>query len=254
VKGRVFVGGDCNANSSSTMSLAKRATAEALGTALLLATVVGSGIMAQNLSGGNVALALLANTLATGAALVALILTFGSISGAHFNPVVTLADALEGGIPWRETPVYVVAQLLGAIAGTLSAHAMFQLPAVSLSQHVRSGPSQIFSEFVATFGLLSVIWGCSRLRSNAVAFAVGGYIVAAYWFTASTSFANPAVTIARSLTDTFSGIRPADVPGFLVGQLLGAIAATLLFRWLVPSLRADATRVVVPHTSESGNS
>jgi glycerol uptake facilitator-like aquaporin len=235
------------------MSLAKRATAEALGTAFLLATVVGSGIMAQNLSADSTALALLANTLATGAALVALILTFGPISGAHFNPAVTLADALEGGILWREMPVYIGAQLCGAIGGTLAAHAMFQLPAVSLSRHARSGPSQIFSEFVATFGLLCVIWGCSRLRSNAVAFAVGCYIVAAYWFTASTSFANPAVTIARSLTDTFSGIRPADVPGFLVGQFLGAIAATLLFRWLVPSLRAQAKEVVLSHNSESGN-
>jgi len=232
------------------MSLAKRATAEALGTALLLATVVGSGIMAQNLSGGNTALALLANTIATGAALVALILTFGPISGAHFNPAVTLADALEGGISWRETPVYLIAQLCGAIVGTLAAHAMFRLPAVSLSQHERSGPSQIFSEFVATFGLLAVIWGCSRLRSSAVAFAVGSYIVAAYWFTASTSFANPAVTIARALTDTFSGIRPADVPGFLVGQLLGALAATLLFRWLVPGLPARAKEIVVPHGAE----
>jgi glycerol uptake facilitator-like aquaporin len=235
------------------MSLAKRATAEALGTAFLLATVVGSGIMAQNLSGGNAALALLANTVATGAALVALILTFGPISGAHFNPVVTLADALERGIPWRETSVYIVAQLCGAIAGTLAAHAMFQLTAVSLSRHVRSGPAQIFSEFVATFGLLCVICGCSRLRSNSVAFAVGCYIVAAYWFTASTSFANPAVTIARSLTDSFSGIRPTDVPGFLVGQFLGAVAATLLFRWLVPSLRAQAKDVVVPHNPEGGN-
>jgi glycerol uptake facilitator-like aquaporin len=236
------------------MSLARRATAEGLGTAFLLATVVGSGIMAQNLSGGNSAMALLANTLATGAALIALILTFGSISGAHFNPVVTLADALEGGIPWRETPVYLGAQLFGAIIGTLAAHAMFQLPSISMSQHIRSGPSQIFSEFVATFGLLSVIWGCSRLRSNAVAFAVGSYIVAAYWFTASTSFANPAVTIARSLTDTFSGIRPADVPGFLIGQFLGAAAATLLFRWLVPSLRSEARQVVLPHNSESRSS
>lgn len=232
------------------MSLAKRATAEALGTALLLATVVGSGIMAQNLSGGNTALALLANTIATGAALVALILTFGPISGAHFNPAVTLADAFEGGIPWRETPVYLLAQLCGAILGTLAAHAMFRLPSISLSRHERSGPSQIFSEFVATFGLLAVIWGCSRLRSSVVAFAVGCYIVAAYWFTASTSFANPAVTIARSLTDTFSGIRPADVPGFLVGQLLGAFAATLLFRWLVPGLPARAKEVVVPHGAE----
>lgn len=235
------------------MSLAKRATAEALGTALLLATVVGSGIMAQELSGGNTALALLANTIATGAALIALILTFGPVSGAHFNPAVTLADALEGGIPWKETPIYIVAQLCGAIAGTIAAHLMFQLPVVSLSRHTRSGPSQIFSEFIATFGLLCVIWGCSRLRSSAVAFAVGCYITAAYWFTASTSFANPAVTIARSLTDTFSGIRPVDVPGFIVGQLLGAIAATLLFRWLVPGLRAQAKQVVVPHNSESGN-
>jgi glycerol uptake facilitator-like aquaporin len=249
----MFVGADSDANLPSTMSLAKRVTAEALGTALLLATVVGSGIMAQNLAGGNVALALLANTLSTGAALVALILTFGSISGAHFNPAVTLADALEGGIPWRETPAYVAAQLAGAIAGTLVAHAMFQLPAISLSRHERSGPSQIFSEFVATFGLLSVIWGCSRLRSNTVAFAVGGYIVAAYWFTASTSFANPAVTIARSLTDTFSGIRPADVPGFLIGQFLGAIAATFLFRWLLPGVRAQAKQVVVPRSSDGEN-
>jgi glycerol uptake facilitator-like aquaporin len=209
--------------------------------------------MAQQLSGGNTALALLANTIATGAVLVALILTFGPISGAHFNPAVTLADAMEGGIPWKETPVYILAQLCGAIAGTISAHVMFELPVISLSRHARSGPSQIFSEFIATFGLLSVIWGCSRLRSSVVAFAVGSYITAAYWFTASTSFANPAVTIARSLTDTFSGIRPADAPGFLVGQLLGAIAATLLFRWLVPGLRAQAREVVISHNSESGS-
>jgi glycerol uptake facilitator-like aquaporin len=233
------------------MSLAKRATAEALGTALLLATVVGSGIMAQNLSGGNTAIALLANTIATGAVLVALILSLGPISGAHFNPAVTLADAIEGGIPWRETPFYIFAQLIGAVSGTISAHLMFRMPIVSISQHVRSGPSQVFSEFVATFGLLSVIWGCSRLRSNTVAFAVGGYIVAAYWFTASTSFANPAVTIARSLTDTFSGIRPADVPGFIAGQVLGAIAATMLFRWLAPGLRSQALRVVVSHNSDN---
>lgn len=235
------------------MSLAKRATAEALGTALLLATVVGSGIMAQELSGGNTALALLANTLATGAALVALILTFGPVSGAHFNPAVTLSDAMEGGISWEETPVYIVAQFGGAILGTVSAHVMFQLPVLSLSRHPRSGLSQVFSEFVATFGLLCVIWGCSRRRSDAVAFAVGSYITAAYWFTASTSFANPAVTVARCLSDTFSGIRPADVPGFIVGQLLGAVAATLLFRWLVPGLRAQAKAVVVPHNSEQGD-
>lgn len=235
------------------MSLAKRATAEGLGTALLLATVVGSGIMAQELSNGNTAVALLANTVATGAALVALILTFGPVSGAHFNPAVTLADAIEGGIPWKESPIYIAAQFAGAIAGTICAHLMFQLPVVSLSRHIRSGPSQVFSEFVATFGLLCVIWGCSRLRSSAVAFAVGAYITAAYWFTASTSFANPAVTIARSLTDTFSGVRPADVPGFIVGQLAGAIAATLLFRWLVPSLRSQANAVVVPHDAGREN-
>jgi glycerol uptake facilitator-like aquaporin len=206
--------------------------------------------MAQELSGGNVALALLANTVATGAALVALILTFGPISGAHFNPAVTLADALEGGISLLEAPVYILAQVCGAIAGTVSAHLMFNLPVVSLSQHMRSGPSQMFSEFVATFGLLCVIWGCSRSRSSVVAFAVGSYITAAYWFTASTSFANPAVTIARSLTDTFSGIRPVDVPGFIVAQLAGALAATLLFRWLIPGLRAQAKQVVIPHASE----
>ncbi len=193
------------------------------------------------------ALALLANTLATGAALVALILTFGPISGAHFNPVVTIADALERGIPWSETPAYVVAQILGGVAGAVCAHLMFGLPVISLSQHVRSGAAQLFSEFVATFGLLSVIWGCSRFRSSVVAFAVGSYITAAYWFTASTSFANPAVTIARALSDTFAGIRPVDVGGFILAQLAGGIAATLLFRWLVPSLKADAADIVVPH-------
>lgn len=238
---------DNGAESNQPLSLARRLGAEAVGTALLLATVVGSGIMAERLCGGNVAIALLANTLATGAALVALILTFGSISGAHFNPAVTLADALEGGIAWRDAPYYVLAQVAGALVGTIAAHLMFRLPVLSLSQHVRSGPSQLFSEFVATFGLLSIIWGCSRLRSNAVAFAVGSYITAAYWFTASTSFANPAVTLARSFTDTFSGIRPADAPGFVVAQLAGALAATLLFRWLVPGLKQSAPDVVVPH-------
>jgi glycerol uptake facilitator-like aquaporin len=227
--------------------LSRRLGAEGIGTAFLLATVVGSGIMAERLSGGNVAIALLANTLATGAALVALILTFGSVSGAHFNPVVTLADALEGGISWRDTPFYILVQIVGAVVGTVSAHFMFELPALTYSRHVRSGPSQLFSEFVATFGLLSVIWGCSRLRSNAVAFAVGSYITAAYWFTASTSFANPAVTLARSLTDTFSGIRPADAPGFIVAQLAGGLVATFLFRWLVPGLKKTAGDVVLPH-------
>jgi glycerol uptake facilitator-like aquaporin len=221
-------------------ALARRLGAETLGTALLLATVVGSGIMAERLAGGNIAIALLANTLATGAALVALILTFGSVSGAHFNPAVTLADAMEGGISWLDAPAYILAQIVGAILGTISAHLMFQLPLFSLSRHVRGGPSQVISEFFATFGLLSVIWGCSRLRSNAVAFAVGTYITAAYWFTASTSFANPAVTLARALTDTFSGIRPTDAPWFILAQLASALVATLLFRWLVPWLAKNS--------------
>ena len=224
--------------------LARRLTAEAVGTALLLATVVGSGIMGERLAGGNVAVALLANTLATGAVLVALILTFGPISGAHFNPAVTLADASQGGLPWGEVPSYVAAQLVGAFAGVLAAHMMFELPAFFASRHARQGPAQMWSEFVATFGLLSVIWGCARLRSAAVPFAVAAYITAAYWFTASTSFANPAVTLARSASDTFAGIRPADAPGFIVAQLLGAAAATLLFRWLVPALPDTAGAVV----------
>lgn len=227
--------------------MARRAVAEALGTALLLAAVVGSGIMGEQLAAGNVAIALLANTIATGAALVALILTIGPVSGAHFNPAVTLADASQGGLPWREVPAYVTAQIIGAFAGVAVAHLMFGKPLFFVSRHVRSGGAQLFSEFVATFGLLSVVWGCARLRSSAVPFAVGAYITAAYWFTASTSFANPAVTLARAASDTFAGIRPADTPGFLAAQLLGAAAATALFRWLVPSLPADAAKVVVPH-------
>lgn len=230
-----------------TASLARRAAAEYLGTLFLVATVVGSGIMGERLAGGNVAIALLANTIATGAALVALILAFGPISGAHLNPVVTVADAMESGIAWKETPHYVLAQICGGICGTIAAHLMFGLAVVSLSRHTRSGPAQLFSEFVATFGLMAVIWGCARLRSNAVAFAVGAYITAAYWFTASTSFANPAVTIARALSDTFAGIRPADAPGFIVAQFAGGIAATLVFRWLVPSLRLTAKDVTLPH-------
>ena len=216
-------------------SLSRRVVAEALGTALLLATVVGSGIMGDRLAGGNVAVALLANTIATAAALVALILTFGPLSGAHFNPAVTLADAWQGGTAWRAVPAYLAAQVTGAFAGVAAAHLMFGLPLYSASRHVRAGGAQVFSEFVATFGLLAVIWGCSRLRAAAVPFAVAAYIAAAYWFTASTSFANPAVTLARAASDTFAGIRPADVPGFVVGQLLGAGAATALFRWLVPA-------------------
>jgi glycerol uptake facilitator-like aquaporin len=232
-------------------SLARRAVAEYLGTLFLLATVVGSGIMGERLAGGNLAVALLANTIATGAALVAIILAFGPISGAHLNPVVTLADALEGGLAWKETPHYILAQVSGGICGAIAAHLMFGLDSVSLSRHARSGPAQLFSEFVATFGLLSVIWGCARQRSNAVAFAVGAYITAAYWFTASTSFANPAVTMARSLSDTFSGIRPADVLGFIIAQLAGGIAATLVFRWLVPSLRSSAKDVTLAHDPAS---
>jgi glycerol uptake facilitator-like aquaporin len=191
--------------------------------------------MGERLSGGNVALALLANTLATGAVLVALVLTFGPISGAHFNPVVTLADASLGGRPWREVPAYVLAQITGAFSGVAAADIMFELPVFSASRHVRTGVSQWFSEGVATFGLLAVIWGCSRRRASAVPFAVGAYITAAYWFTASTSFANPAVTLARAATDTFAGIRPADVPGFVLAQLAGAAAATIAVRWLVPT-------------------
>lgn len=232
------------------MNLARRAVAEFLGTGFLVAAVVGSGIMGERLAGGNAAIALLANTVATGAALVALILTFGPISGAHLNPVVTLADAWEGGIPWTEGSHYVLAQILGGVSGAIAAHLMFGISVISLSQHTRSGPAQWFSEFVATFGLLSVIWGCSRLRSSAVPFAVGAYITAAYWFTASTSFANPAVTIARCVSNTFAGIRPVDVPWFVFAQFLGGFAATAVFQWLVPNLQVQATSVLIEHDSE----
>jgi glycerol uptake facilitator-like aquaporin len=222
------------ATETQQFAIARRATAEAVGTALLLAAVVGSGIMGERLAGGNVAVALLANTIATGAALVALILTFGPISGAHFNPAVTLATASEGGMAWLEVPVYIAAQVLGAFLGVAAAHVMFEAPLFFASHHARSGMPQAFGEFVATFGLLAVIWGCVRFRASAVPFAVGAYITAAYWFTASTSFANPAVTLARSATDTFAGIRPSDAPAFIVAQLLGAGVATALFRWLIP--------------------
>jgi glycerol uptake facilitator-like aquaporin len=231
-------------------TLGKRIAAEFVGTFFLVAAVVGSGIMAERVSGGNVALALLANTIATGAALVALILAFGPISGAHFNPVVSVADAMERGLTWSDASAYGISQIAGGIVGTILAHWMFQLPTVSLSQHARSGPSQIFSEFIATFGLLSVIWGCSRSRPNATAFAVGAYITAAYWFTASTSFANPAVTIARCLSNTFAGIRPTDVAPFILAQVAGGVGATFLFRWLIPDLPSAATRVIVPHNAK----
>jgi glycerol uptake facilitator-like aquaporin len=196
--------------------------------------------MGERLAGGNLAIALLANTIATGAMLATLILIFGPISGAHFNPAVTLADASQGGLPWRGVPIYITAQIAGAFAGVAAAHVMFGLPVFFASRHARFGSAQAFSEFIATFGLLSVIWGCVRLRSSAVPFAVGAYITGAYWFTASTSFANPAVTLARSASDTFAGIRPSDVPAFILAQLAGAAAATILFRWLVPSLPKDA--------------
>lgn len=233
------------------MNLARRLTAEGMGTAFLLATIVGSGIMGERLAGGNTAIALLANTIATGAGLVALILTFGPISGAHFNPAVTLADALQNGLPWRDVPAYIVVQTVGAFAGVAAAHLMFGEPLFLASQHIRSGPAQMWSEFVATFGLLSVIRGCSRHRSSLVPFAVGAYITAAYWFTASTSFANPAVTLARAATNTFAGIRPEDTAGFIVAQLFGAVAATLLYRWLTPPLGKQAKDVLVSHLSES---
>ncbi len=231
------------------MMLVRRATAELIGTALLLAAVVGSGIMGERLAGGNIAIALLANTIATGAALVALILTFGPISGAHFNPAVTLADASQGGLAWREVPAYILAQIIGAFGGVAAANLMFEHPIFFAARHIRQGNAQLFSEFIATFGLLAVIWGCSRRRAETVPFAIGAYITAAYWFTSSTSFANPAVTLARSASDTFAGIRPDDVPGFIAAQLVGAAAATALFRWLVPSIPKDTPDVVVPHST-----
>ena len=215
------------------MTPARRLISEGLGTAFLLAAVVGSGIMGERLAAGNTAIALLANTVATGAALVVLILTFGPVSGAHFNPAVTLAELMIGKLPRREATGYIAVQLAGAVAGVIAAHLMFNEPLLSASQHIRSGPSQWWSEFVATFGLLAVIHAVVRTRPELISIAVGGYITAAYWFTASTSFANPAVTVARSLTDTFSGIRPVDAPAFIIAQLLGAIAATLLIRWLL---------------------
>lgn len=214
------------------MTLPRKAASEFIGTALLLAAVVGSGIMGERLAGGNVAVALLANAIATGAVLIALILTFAPISGAHFNPLVTIADASQGGASWHDVLAYVPAQVFGAVAGVACANTMFGEPVFAWSSRARTGFPQALSEAVATFGLLSVIGGCAKRRPDAVAFAVGAYITGAYWFTSSTSFANPAVTVARALTDTFSGIRPADVPMFLLAQVVGATAATLYFRWL----------------------
>jgi len=220
------------------MTLARRLTAEALGTGLLLAVVVGSGIMAERLAGGNVAIALLANAIATGAGLVALILMFGPVSGAHFNPAVTMSEAWQRNMPKREVMPYLAVQTVGAFAGVAAAHGMFGEPMFFASEHVRAGPSQWWSEFIATFGLIGVIIGCSRSRPTVTPFAVAAYITAAYWFTSSTSFANPAVTLARAASNTFAGIRPVDAPGFIAAQLAGMAAATALFGWLYP---VDAT-------------
>jgi glycerol uptake facilitator-like aquaporin len=214
--------------------LPQRLAAEALGTAFLLAAVVGSGIMAQRLAGGNVALALLGNTLPTGAILVVLITIFGPVSGAHFNPAVSLAFALRRELRWRPMGGYVVAQLAGGMAGVWAAHAMFGLPLWQLSTTVRSDFGQWLAELIATFGLLLTILGCVARAPGAVAWAVGLYITSAYWFTASTSFANPAVTLARSLSDTFAGIAPAGAPAFIAAQLLGALVALPVARWLWP--------------------
>jgi len=216
------------------VDLRRRLAAEALGTAFLLASVVGSGIMGVRLAGGNLALALLVNTISTGMALVALLLTFGPVSGAHFNPAVTAVTAWLGGLRWREAGAYVVAQTIGAFGGVGIAHLMFGEKVYTVAQNARGGSAQIFSEFVATFGLLAVILGVSRHQASKVPYAVAGYVMSAYWFTASTSFANPAVTVSRTLSDSFAGIRPIDAPGFLLGQVLGMGCAALLFRWLLP--------------------
>lgn len=223
------------------MTLAKRIVAEGLGSAFLLAIVVGSGIMAERLAGGNVALALLANALATGAGLLALILMFGTISGAHFNPVVTLSEAWQGNLAGAHVAPYLAAQIGGAFAGVACAHLMFGEPLFFASQHVRTGAGQWWSECVATFGLVGVIIGCARSRPGLTPLAVAAYITAAYWFTASTSFANPAVTLARCASDTFAGIRPVDAPAFIAAQLLGGSLATLLFCWLYPAPPRAAT-------------
>lgn len=226
--------------------LSRRAAAEFLGTWMLVATVVGSGIMAETLAGGNVAVALLGNTIATGAILVVLINMLGPISGAHFNPAVSLVFAASGDLPVAVFALYSVAQIAGGVAGTVTAHLMFELPLLQFSEHVRQGPSQFLSEVVATFGLVATILGCRRFRADIVPTAVALYVVAGYWFTASTCFANPAVAVARSLTDTFSGIRPLDAPWFILAEIVGALLALGLFRWLLASKvsrSADEARV-----------
>ena len=219
------------------MTLSRRLAAEGLGTAFLLIAVVGSGIMAERLAGGNDAIALLANSIATGGALIALILTYGPISGAHFNPVVTVALAGRGAFPWEEVPPYIILQCAGAIGGVVAAHAMFGLPVVELSQKARPGLAQVWAEFVATFGLLAIVLSCIRSRPEAIPYAVAAYITGAYWFTSSTSFANPAVTLARGLTNTFAGIRQQDISGFLVAQAIAALATIVLWGWLFDTTR-----------------
>jgi glycerol uptake facilitator-like aquaporin len=219
--------------------LRRRIVAELIATTLLLAAIVGSGIMGERLAGGNVAVALLANSIATGGALLALIATFQPISGAHLNPVVTLVDAWEGGLAWRSVPIVIVAQFVGAAAGVWLAHAMFGEAWISVSTHDRGGFAPMVSEFTATFGLVAVVLGCARRRPDLIPFAVSAYIVGAYWFTASTAFANPVVTIARSMTATFAGIRPTDVDGFVVAQLAGGAAAVPLLRWLLSESRTE---------------
>jgi len=221
------------------LNTSRKLAAEALGTALLLAAVIGSGIMGERLSGGNVAITLLANSLATGCALIALIHTFAPVSGAHFNPVITLSTALMRELSWGDAIAYIAVQVMGAFAGVAVAHVMFGEPLFFASQHERSGAAQWLSEFVATFGLVTIIISCARFRPQAVPYSVGAYIAAAYWFTASTSFANPAVTLARAASDTFAGIRPEDVPAFIVAQLAGAVGATMFLRWLVTGFPAQ---------------
>jgi glycerol uptake facilitator-like aquaporin len=228
------------------VDLTRRLAAEALGTAFLLATVVGSGIMAENLAGGNVAIALLGNTIPTGAILVVLILMFGPVSGAHFNPAVTLSLVVQGQLRVADAAAYVVAQIVGGVLGAWCAHLMFDQPLLMLSLTARTGIGQWTGEIIATFGLVATIIACIRHRIEAVPFAVGLYITAAYWFTSSTSFANPAVTIARSLTNTFSGIRPADVPLFIACQIVGALLATWFFAWLLSAERSRAIDAARP--------
>lgn len=223
-----------------TFSPARRIIAECLGTALLLAVVVGSGIMAERLAAGNAAVALLGNSIATGAGLVVLILIFGPVSGCHINPAVSLAFLRRGDLDARMTMFYIVAQVAGAVIGVLAAHAMFELPLIVVDGKMRSGGGQWLGEGIATFGLVMVIFGCLRFRAAAVPYAVGLYITAGYWFTSSTSFANPAVSIARALTNTFTGIRAADVPAFIIAQLAGALLAAVLARWLFGGKRDSA--------------